>query len=312
MAIRYHNKLYQGSALLSALFIMTLVAIATTAMTTRLQLDIYRTRLTLNSDKLYLASQSVTFWAMDLLSRRKFKTPLPSEIDFPPTMKALYPNVVTTGKLIDLQARFNLNNLQDKQYKSSFSHLLKTCLPDLNQKTRDFIVEATRSWISNYQPGGGHDHLLSAYLNNSPPYLPSHQLMKTVSEFRLIQGVTAENFQAVAPFIIALPKITPININTASKPVLKSLGGGLNDNQANELDRLRGDKGLDDLNTIKSNLDKLNIPTSQVTTESQYYLSKAIVSSDNLSLTNFTLLHRRKDKKGNITVTIEAEGLNTM
>ena len=57
-----------GSALISALFIMTLVAIAATAMSTRLRLDIYRTSTHINSDKLYLASQAVTWWAMDKLS----------------------------------------------------------------------------------------------------------------------------------------------------------------------------------------------------------------------------------------------------
>jgi general secretion pathway protein K len=64
---------HRGSALISALFIMTLVAIAATAMSTRLQLDIYRTRLTLITDKLYLASQYVTFWAMSELTYSKKK-----------------------------------------------------------------------------------------------------------------------------------------------------------------------------------------------------------------------------------------------
>jgi general secretion pathway protein K len=48
-----------GGALLTALFIMTLVAIVATAMSTRLQLDIYRTRLIVTYDKLYLASQAI-------------------------------------------------------------------------------------------------------------------------------------------------------------------------------------------------------------------------------------------------------------
>ena len=59
-----------GSALLSALFIMTLIAIAATAMSTRLQLDIYQTRMTINSDKLYLASDVVKFWAMEQLKQK--------------------------------------------------------------------------------------------------------------------------------------------------------------------------------------------------------------------------------------------------
>ena len=57
-------KLMRGSALLTALFIMTLVAIVATAMSTKLQVDIYRTRLTLTHDKLYLASQGVAVWAL--------------------------------------------------------------------------------------------------------------------------------------------------------------------------------------------------------------------------------------------------------
>ncbi|MFZ4077782.1 MAG: type II secretion system minor pseudopilin GspK, partial [Legionellaceae bacterium] len=60
MAVKRSSK---GSALISALFLMTLVAIGATAMSSRLQLDIYRTRLILTSDALSLASEAVTFWA---------------------------------------------------------------------------------------------------------------------------------------------------------------------------------------------------------------------------------------------------------
>src|SRR5438128_155496 len=62
-----------GSALLSALFLMTLIAIAATAMSTRLQLDIYRTRLSFHSAQLNLASEVVGFWAMDRLMNPSVK-----------------------------------------------------------------------------------------------------------------------------------------------------------------------------------------------------------------------------------------------
>lgn len=66
------NKSKQtGSALISALFIMTMVAIAATAMSSRLQLDINRVRLGILSDKLYLASQAVSFWSLNQLSMKK-------------------------------------------------------------------------------------------------------------------------------------------------------------------------------------------------------------------------------------------------
>jgi general secretion pathway protein K len=61
------KKSMNGSALISALFIMTLIAIAATAMTLRLQLDIYRTRLLLTTNKQHYAAQFATFWAIDTL-----------------------------------------------------------------------------------------------------------------------------------------------------------------------------------------------------------------------------------------------------
>ena len=84
----------RGSALISALFIMTLVAIAATAMSTRLQMDIYRTRLSVNSDKLYLASQAVTGWALAQLSTRNRQG---QSTLFPKKLKFIYPGVITEG-----------------------------------------------------------------------------------------------------------------------------------------------------------------------------------------------------------------------
>lgn len=108
-------KKNRGSALLTALFIMTLVAIVATAMSTRLQLDIYRTRLIINHDKLYLASQAITFWALSELNNKNIKLTKLTEQgmvdEYPKNMDAIYPQVQLSGGIYDLQARFNLNNL---------------------------------------------------------------------------------------------------------------------------------------------------------------------------------------------------------
>lgn len=108
----------KGSALLTALFIMTLVAIVATAMSMRLQQDIYRTRLVITQDKLYLASQAVTFWALNELldkNNRFTKTnPLGMVAQYPKNMESIYNQVQLSGGLFDLQARFNLNNLVEK------------------------------------------------------------------------------------------------------------------------------------------------------------------------------------------------------
>ena len=309
-------KKNKGSALLSALFIMTLVAIAATAMSLRLQLDIYRTRLIISSDKLYLASQAVTFWAMDKLEGRNISLKTIGEggklMNFPSALENHYPEIVTKGDLYDMQALFNLNNLSDKKFQLFFMNILENSLPKLSASEGEELVNAITYWVSPYQPNHGQDHPLDYYLKQKPPYLPGYQLMQSPSELRLIKNVDASLYQTLLPFITVLPELTPININTASHLILKSLGNGLNETQLNELLQVRGQGGFRELNAITPLLQKLNIPADQITLESTYYLSIALTSSDDLNLTTYTILKRSKDKQGHISIGIILESINTL
>lgn len=306
----------QGSALITALFIMTLVAIAATAMSTRLQLDIYRTNLSLVADKLYLASQYVTFWAMSELNFNK--KPLVQTdaegavLSFPLAFQNTYQDFQTVGKLYDVQARFNLNNLSDRKYYRMFLNLLQNVLPDSSAKDRELIAFATRQWISPYQPGRGNDSLVTYYLKQKPPYFQSDQLMQSVSEFRLIWGVDAKTYRQLEPFITALPEVTPINLNTASKTVLMSLGNGLSEEQANQIIDARSAKKLLKSSDISAILNKLAIGEDQITLVSQYFMSKTYISNKDLSLINYTVFKRVKDKKDNIRVSLVSENLNSL
>ena len=56
-----------GTALITALFIMTLVVIAAVAMTLQLQTSLNMTELSLNYQQLYLATLGVNSWAKGIL-----------------------------------------------------------------------------------------------------------------------------------------------------------------------------------------------------------------------------------------------------
>lgn len=311
-----NTKLFQhGSALISALFIITLVAIAATAMSMRIQLDIYRTRLTIQSDKLYLASEAVLFWAMGELSNKKISV-LPPNSDgtllvFPKASQNLSPNLLTTGNLYDIQGRFNLNNLTQKEYFPFFIKLLENVLPDVDAKEREKIAIATKQWITPYTPGRGNDEFVSYYTQQKPPYYPAQDRMQNVSEFRLIRGVTANIYQALSPYITALPETTPINVNSASKLMLMSLGNGLTESQVSEIIRLRDTKGIKDMSELFTNIKDLNIRSKQITVESKYFLSIAKVTGDDQSLLNYSIIERAKDQEGNIAVSLVSESLNS-
>ena len=305
---------HNGSALLSSLFMMTLVAIAATAMSTRLQLDIYRTKLSIQSDKLYLASQAVGFWAMDRLLTLKTGLVLKDEwgrvLDYPKSLQTIYPQLKIEGHLYDLQARFNLNNLKNKSLQPLFLRLLTNNLANTEFKTLTYIVSAVENWVSHYRPESGQDQWLTYYSAQKPPYLPGYQPMQSVSEFRTVAGVTARIYQTMLPMITALPTQTPININTASKALLMILGGGLTESQVETLLELRREKGLfveKDLLLVE---EKFKIPVDQISVQSEYYLSVASVQTSDIALKCYTVIRRTKERTGNISVHMISETLN--
>jgi general secretion pathway protein K len=314
---------YRGSALLSALFIMTLVAIAATAMSVRLQQDIHRTRLVFATDKLYLASQAVTFWAMGVLHKPVEKLRVHS-FDYPKNKRHDYPDIETTGHLEDLEGRFNLNQLVTlKQQPSNpdettkkkqanqafFLSLLKNVLGD-QPGNLQVIVAATDLWVNEKPTGEGEDPFSATYLQQNPPYFAGFQPMTSVSEFRLVQGVSEQIYQSLRPYLAALPPPTRININTASLPVLMSLGAGLSESEARSIINARGKKGFKDLNEAMPLLKELNILPEQITLESTYFLSIAKTRTHDQELLHYTLFKRFKNTRGEILVSILHDSLN--
>jgi general secretion pathway protein K len=303
-----------GSALISALFIMTLVAIAATAMSVRLQQDIYRAQMNIDSDKLYLASQAVTEWAMNEISGKKSRfTALDSEgkvREFPQHLEHIYPGVTIKGELFDLQAKFNINNIQNKKFRISFYNLLENSHAIQEENQRKSIFDATIQWIEEYKPGRGKDKLLSWYLKQKPPYYPGYQPMQNISEFRLVYGVTAPVYRALLPYLTALPEVTPVNIKTAPLALLMSLGNGLSEAQAMELMQVRSEKKFN--SEVNEIIKKLDLPKEQITTESNYFLSVATTSLHDHQLTVYTVIKCAKNQSGKLIPGILYESLNTI
>ena len=305
-----------GSALLSALFIMTLVAIAATAMSSRLQLDISRTRLTIQSDKLYLASQSVTFWAIDALTKNSKKFTSYNEdgalLSFPQKLQDDYPGINVVGSLYDLQALFNINNLLDMKFQPLALQLLEHTLDNKKDTDNKLIVNAMIQWIKPYQAQHQQQELSDYYLKQNPPYKPNYHPMQSTSELRLIYGINRSDYKKLLPFVTALPETTPINLNTAPKTILAILGNGLNAEQVDEIDENRSKKEGVDPKTLGLLLKRLDIPSEQVTLESSYFLAIATATNDDANLMIYTTLKRSKNKDGVISIAIINQSLNTM
>ncbi len=131
------------------------------------------------------------------------------------------------GSLEDMQGRFNLNNLarvttdgkQDPQPLEQFQRLLVAV--GLEAKWAGLA----RDWIDvDDQPGSPDGAEDSIYTSQTPPYRTGNWPMMSASELMNLPGFGADRYRMIAPYVTALPlRHRPINICTASAPVLESL-----------------------------------------------------------------------------------------
>lgn len=191
-----------------------------------------------------------------------------------------------------------------------FINLMGVALPQVPEAERVKLTLAINDWLSPYDLARGKDNYLSYYMSQKPPYYPSHQLMSSKSELRLVKDVTAPLYLALEPLITTLPESTPININTAPIKVLKSLSSSMKETQLNELIKERKENGIKDLNKVSEILKKLNIANDQITIESTYFLSVAYVTSENLNLIVYTVFKRSRDKNQKISVNLIRQSFN--
>lgn len=304
----------KGSALLTALFIITLVAIVTTAMSMRLQLAIHRIRMISTTDQLHLAAEAVTFWAMDRLMdpRQSLKVGTSKVLAYPRNLQQIVPTIQLSGQIIDLQTRFNINNLYETNYQPIFFGLLS----QLNIGTASFerknIMDAIINWIKPLHPNDArHDEWSDRYARLSPPYLSAHLPMRNISELRLVYGITPKRYRELEPFVTALPETTAININTSSKKVLLSLGEDIKNNDLDHILNERKQKPYKDIAALTPFLEKYHIQAEALVVESHYFLVVTQAQDTEISLRTYTLLKRVKDKTGLWHVSILSKSINT-
>jgi general secretion pathway protein K len=286
----------RGSALLTALFIMVLISITATAIIHHLSIDIAQTDRFIKSDRLYLAAQFIPFWAMEQLKASETKLIATNAagrvLTLPSQWKNSYPSLQISGEIYDAQARFNLNSMNQPQGESSLIKLIQ--LTQTKKETNNLIkmiATATKAWISP-QTSYQQDQWNQYYSSLPHPYQAAHQLMRSPSEFLLISGVTPKLYQALSPYITTLPEIMPVNLNTASAPVIQAVNPELTEEQVNEFIKLRDQEPILTQKSFSQLLQKFHFTAGANTFQSHYFLSIAKAQQNNHTFILYTLLKR--------------------
>ncbi|MBY0545453.1 MAG: general secretion pathway protein GspK [Gammaproteobacteria bacterium] len=356
----------KGSAIIVALLIMTLVTTLAITMMVQQQAQIERTTLVLNNDRMYLDAKVVEAWARGLLiqdaqtaheqaqesgSQDVSKTAMDN-------LPRSFSDITATngfqvsGTLIDMQGKFNLNNLVNEQYEANFANMIQVVDPDIDPKDAKAIAVSVHEWVTKPQSddasntsnvstntsNSSNTSNVSTNTNNSsntsnvstntsnssnttntstntstadqaasadakinryygklhPPYRAAQALMVSPSELRLVKGMNANLYMRLKPFITALPKQTPININTASAPVIASLSKTLDLQTAIEIVQNRGDTPFSSIDDFLKDetIQNANINKADLTMNSDYFLVTAHVSNSSEKLNLHAMLYR--------------------
>lgn len=284
-----------GAAIIVALFITALVAIAAIAMITRLRFDIHRTELLLNDTQAKYYAQGSLDWAMEQLNNNlKNSQSQPNKlVDQTPihsptnTMNGM----AIESTIYDAQGRFNLNNLTDPQMQPILIKLIYLVAPKVNPAEAQNIATAVTDWISVTPSSNA---LNDYYSKLKPPYRSPHHKMASVSELRLVKGVTPEIYAALSHYITALPDATMVNVNNTSPPVLASISPTMSLETAKTLvARCRANPFADiqqfqNLDIVKNN----PVPANRITLLSNYFLVRTNVTVTQQTYTLYTLLQR--------------------
>ena len=243
----------QGVALVTALLVVSMAIVAAVAMATRLQVDMRRTGNLLHGEQAYAYAMAAESWAQVILLRDRED----NEYDYlgENWATALPPIAVeggfVSGNIIDLQGRFNVNNLVNEAGEPVESQLayfkrLLTVL-QLDETLAPALLDWIDADINATFPDGAED---DTYLLAEPPYRAANRPLVSISELRLVKGFTSEMIAILGPHITALPGATVINVNTATAEVLEALHEGLDSSGAGQLIADRGEDGYSEIETF--------------------------------------------------------------
>src|SRR6266545_6563498 len=126
------------------------------------------------------------------------------------------------GAIVDAQARLNLNALGDT---GAPAQLARTRFERLfaQRGVASAVLDAIADWVDaddSTRPNGAED---GYYAVQNPPLLAANAPLVRMAEMADVRGVAADSLAALAPLVAALPRGTPVNVNTAPAEVLATI-----------------------------------------------------------------------------------------
>ena len=291
---RHAGGRQRGIALITAVLVVAIATIAATAILVAGNIAIHRASNLQDSEKAWWYANGVESWLRTILERDREDNQIDSlddewakPVDYLPVDEGH-----VRGRLVDLQGRFNLNNLavqdpaQFTKYSEQFERLLQN-IEGADAFRAKPIAAAVRDWAdADQQQSGADGGEDSDYLGIDPPYRTPNRYLESVSELLAIKGMDKKLYAQLRPYIAALPQIgTTININTAPEPVMRSLVKRVTP----ELEAFLRDREKNPLDDISKLQTSFGPETPPIAVKTSFFMSQVetFIGSGRLALYSF-------------------------
>ena len=298
-------KSQEGIALIMVFLVVALVSFIATGIASKQNISTKRTYNLLNYEQAYVQLLGAEDWVKTILIadvdpanngkgnnatedslddwwNRDLQGNIGAEIKLP------IENGVLTGKIEDLQGRFNINNLFNSSTQTpnpEYLPLMRNFIKAVNDSNKDVNIpiqtDAIVDWIDNdldALPNGGED---GEYLSREIPYVAANQVMASATELIKITGFSYADYNIMSPpqseksspTLIALPETTPININTAKEMQFRMLIPGINNTDIQAILDARSDGGFDNISDFTAlAVVPNNLPINIIALRSNFFL----------------------------------------
>ena len=298
----------RGVALIMAMLITALATMVAANLAWDNALDVRRTMVLLNRDQAIQVALGAESWIISILHQdlEDSETDHLGEIWASELPGLPIDGGEVFGAVLDLQGRFNVNNLVDQngvvdeESLEQFRRLLLAI--GLDPRFAGIAADWLDNDIDPAFPDGAED---SIYTGMIPPYRTANQTLSSVSELAALDGMDKLTFNALEPHITALPGRTNINANTATAAVLQSLDESITVADVENLLAERESGGFTDMQNSFSSLVAPDV-INKLDESTQYFHLKVVVRIDTVRITLNSVLQR--GPRGDVTPILRSLG----
>ncbi len=285
----------RGVAILTAMLVVALGTMIAVNLMWKASLDLRRTTSALAADQGLMYLQGAEAWAGDILRQDQVDSIDSDHLgeiwaaELPPMP---VDGGVISGRVEDLQGRFNMNNLvtpqgeEDEIARRQFERLLE--MLELDPSLAGVAVDWLDPDSETKFPFGAEDDVYSGF---DPPYRASNTVITSPSELMVMSGFELESYRLLLPYVTALPSGTTLNVNTASDVLLASLSDDIDLSRGVALIEERGGADFPDISaSFEGDVEPEVL--QRIDGVSQYFLLTASVAIGTNQFTMYSVLQR--------------------